>query len=97
MNMMTPIAQLISMPSGMELIVILVIALLIFGKRLPDVARAMGKAIVEFKKGIRDVSNDIEDQSRLDQSAPKRLDPRNADAAASQPRPAAMEKSTTDV
>jgi sec-independent protein translocase protein TatA len=46
------------------LIVILVIALLIFGKRLPDVARSMGKGIVEFKKGLRGVEDDIDGAGR---------------------------------
>ena len=50
----------ISMPGGTELIVILVIALLIFGPRLPSVMRSMGKGIVEFKKGIRDVEDQVE-------------------------------------
>lgn len=44
-----------------ELVVILVLALLFFGaKRLPEVARGLGKSINEFKKGLKDVSNDIE-------------------------------------
>ena len=43
------------------LVVILIIALLIFGKRLPDVARSMGKGIVEFKKGLRGVEDEIDD------------------------------------
>ncbi len=38
-----------------ELLVILVIALLVFGgKRLPEIARAMGKAIHEFKRALKD-------------------------------------------
>ena len=43
-----------------ELVIVLVIALLIFGKRLPQVARNMGQGIVEFKRGLRGVENDIE-------------------------------------
>ena len=43
-------------PIGM--IVILVIALLIFGNRLPEVARSIGKALTEFKRGLRDAGED---------------------------------------
>ncbi len=64
------------LPSGMEWVVILVFGLLIFGRRLPEVARSLGKSIVEFKKGMKDVRDDIEDTSkdrRLDEprSAPR--------------------------
>jgi sec-independent protein translocase protein TatA len=38
----------------MELMIVGVVAVLLFGKRLPEVGRSMGKSIVEFKKGMRD-------------------------------------------
>jgi sec-independent protein translocase protein TatA len=47
-------------PGGWELLVILIIALLLFGKRLPEVARNLGKGVVEFKKGIKGVEDDID-------------------------------------
>ena len=53
------------LPGGAEWIVIAVIALLIFGRRLPDVARSVGKSIVEFKRGLKDVKNEIDVQSSV--------------------------------
>ncbi|QOV92249.1 Sec-independent protein translocase subunit TatA/TatB [Humisphaera borealis] len=41
-----------SLPNGYEWIVIGLIALLIFGKRLPGAARGMGQAFREFKAGM---------------------------------------------
>jgi len=47
------------MPGPMEMLVIGVIALLLFGKRLPEVARNVGSSMNEFKKGLRHVQDDI--------------------------------------
>jgi sec-independent protein translocase protein TatA len=44
----------------MEMMIILVIAVLLFGKRLPEVGRSLGKGIVEFKKGVRGVEDEVE-------------------------------------
>ena len=46
----------------MEMMVVVGVAVLLFGKRLPEVGRTLGKGIVEFKKGIRG----IEDEFRFD-------------------------------
>ncbi len=47
------------LPGGTEWIIILVIALLLFGRRLPSVMRSMGKGVSEFKRGLRDVEDEI--------------------------------------
>ncbi len=49
-----------------ELIVILIIALLLFGKRLPEVMRSLGRSVTEFKKGM----NDITDKATADDPGP---------------------------
>lgn len=46
-----------------EIVVIAVIALLVFGSRLPHVGRSLGKGIVEFKKGLRGIQDEIDDAS----------------------------------
>ncbi len=53
----------IGMPQGFEWIFIAAIGLLIFGKRLPDVGRSLGQGIVQFKKGLKGVEDDIEEES----------------------------------
>lgn len=47
------------MGSGYELIIVLVVVLLLFGKRLPGVMFSFGKSITEFKKGV----NETDDES----------------------------------
>ncbi|MBN2589518.1 MAG: twin-arginine translocase TatA/TatE family subunit [Sedimentisphaerales bacterium] len=44
-------------PGPFELIVILVIAVLLFGRRLPEIARGLGKSMTEFKKGIHEAED----------------------------------------
>lgn len=50
------------MPGPVEMIFICLIVLLLFGKRLPSVMRSVGKSIVEFKKGVKDIEG-VEDDS----------------------------------
>ncbi|CAN5728044.1 hypothetical protein BH11PLA1_BH11PLA1_05650 [soil metagenome] len=45
--------------SPMEWLIILAVLLLLFGRRLPEVGKSLGKGIVEFKKGIKGVEDEI--------------------------------------
>jgi sec-independent protein translocase protein TatA len=47
-------------PGPMEMLIIGVIAVLLFGKRLPEVGRSLGKGLVEFKKGLHGIEDEIE-------------------------------------
>ena len=49
----------IGMPGLTEWIIIGALGLLIFGKRLPEVGRSLGKGIVEFKKGLKGIEDDV--------------------------------------
>ncbi|MBI3271375.1 MAG: twin-arginine translocase TatA/TatE family subunit [Planctomycetes bacterium] len=42
-----------------EMLVIFVVALLLFGKRLPEVGRSLGKAFGEFKRGLRGIEDEL--------------------------------------
>ena len=54
----------IGMPGPLELCVIAGIILLLFGNRLPSVMRSMGQGIVEFKKGIKGIEEDVEESAK---------------------------------
>jgi sec-independent protein translocase protein TatA len=42
-----------------ELIIVGIIAVLLFGSRLPEVARSLGKSMSEFKKGMTDLEREV--------------------------------------
>ena len=44
-----------------EILIVLAIVLLLFGKRLPNAMHSLGRSIVEFKKGIKGADDQIED------------------------------------
>ena len=51
-----------SIPGGWELILIVLVVLVFFGaKRIPELARGLGKGIREFKDATKEIKNDIEE------------------------------------
>ncbi len=62
-DLMTPTLALFGPIGTWEMLLILGIGLLIFGRRLPEVGRSLGKGIVEFKRGLKDIGDEIEEES----------------------------------
>jgi sec-independent protein translocase protein TatA len=46
--------QLAAMPGGWEWLIILAVVLILFGNRIPGLARSLGSGISEFKSGLRE-------------------------------------------
>ena len=73
-----------------ELIIILVIALIIFGPRkLPELGRSLGKSINEFKKASNELRSTLEDEIRVEEQ-------RDHVAATAVPTPPASTPTATD-
>ena len=50
------------MPGPLEILVVLLVILLLFGaKRLPEIGKALGQGIREFKKSLKDDSSEKKD------------------------------------
>lgn len=91
--------------SPIHWIVIGVVALLLFGNRLPEVARSLGKAWNEFKRGLHDVQNELDREPPRDETRPpeqlqaprpdEQIAPPKSDA--SEPAPAQREHEPTPV
>jgi sec-independent protein translocase protein TatA len=93
--------------SPFQMLVVGVIALLLFGNRLPSVARSLGKSLTEFKKGMQGVQDEFRDvayntsRSQVDYddreqaSAPRFEPPKSAPRAEGEEQVAAAETDTT--
>lgn len=75
-----------AMLGGWEIVLILAIALLLFGaKRLPDLAKGLGTGIREFKKATREVTEEIQNAAQEPPPAPRKLPPSGAAAQTETP------------
>lgn len=54
-----------------EMLIVLVIGVLLFGKNLPNVGRQLGKSLMEFKKGLNDIKSEVDIASYTSTSAPR--------------------------
>ncbi|MCK4660956.1 MAG: twin-arginine translocase TatA/TatE family subunit [Phycisphaerae bacterium] len=84
---------MLGMPGGWELVIVLVVGLLIFGRRLPEIARSVGKSVVEFKKGLKDVKSEIDVVSRP--AEPNMLPPSQQEPQSEPPAQPVQSNATT--
>ena len=47
--------------SPWHLLLIGIVAILLFGNRLPEVARSLGRSVNEFKRGLKEVKEDFDE------------------------------------
>jgi sec-independent protein translocase protein TatA len=58
-----------------ELLLILLIILLLFGARkIPEIARGLGKSVAEFKKGARELEDEIKREEPEKRQPPEKKD-----------------------
>ncbi|MBL4884747.1 MAG: twin-arginine translocase TatA/TatE family subunit [Planctomycetaceae bacterium] len=62
------------LPGGAELIILLVIVLVLFGKRLPGAMHSVGRSITEFKKGVNEGVDDADGSDDSDTDSKKQED-----------------------
>lgn len=55
----------------MEMVIVGIVAVLLFGSRLPSVARSLGKSMTEFKKGMREFEDEM--RSEVHSDPPRRV------------------------
>lgn len=58
-------------PGWVEMLVIALVILLLFGNRLPSVMRSLGRGVVEFKKGLSDQGDEDQDEKAVTQESNK--------------------------
>jgi sec-independent protein translocase protein TatA len=49
---------------GQEILLLLVLGVLLFGRKLPDIGRSLGKTMVEFKKGMKGIEDEVSESAQ---------------------------------
>jgi sec-independent protein translocase protein TatA len=56
---MNELFAFLDLPAPTQLIILLVLAVLLFGQKLPEVARSMGQKLAEFRRALRSIESEI--------------------------------------
>lgn len=51
-------------PGPIQILVVLLVVLLLFGNRLPQLARSLGMSLTEFKKGVKEIDDSGADDKK---------------------------------
>src|SRR5438309_8580786 len=68
---MNPLIGFGGFDSPIHWILLIGIGVLLFGKRLPEIGRSLGKGIVEFKKGLKGLEDEISDSTSSHANEPR--------------------------
>jgi sec-independent protein translocase protein TatA len=61
--MSAPLFGLFGSFGTQEILLLIVLGVLLFGRKLPDLARSMGKSMTEFKKGMHGIEDQVSEPS----------------------------------
>lgn len=51
-------------PGPWQILIVLLVVLLLFGNRLPSLARSLGMSLTEFKKGVKEIDENKSDETK---------------------------------
>lgn len=54
-------------PGPWQIVIVLLVVLLLFGNRLPALARSLGSSLVEFKKGVKEIDESKTEETKSTQ------------------------------
>lgn len=61
--MSTPLFAFMGL-GGQEILLLLLLGVLLFGRKLPDLARSLGKSVTEFKSGMKGFETEVNEPTK---------------------------------